>query len=50
MENILDIIESIAHEKGLSPDNVKEAVNVYRALVVGRTSVQIHTIVSEGSH
>ena len=26
MENILDIIESIAHEKGLSPDNVKEAV------------------------
>lgn len=26
MENILDIIDSIAHEKGLSPDNVKEAV------------------------
>ncbi|MEJ2501627.1 MAG: NusA N-terminal domain-containing protein, partial [Campylobacterales bacterium] len=26
MENILDIIESIAHEKGLSPDNVTEAV------------------------
>lgn len=26
MENILDIIESIAHEKGLSPDNVKTAV------------------------
>ena len=26
MENILDIIESIAHEKGLSPENVKEAV------------------------
>ena len=26
MENILDIIDSIAHEKGLSPDNVKEAL------------------------
>ncbi|HHH73078.1 MAG TPA: transcription termination/antitermination protein NusA, partial [Sulfuricurvum sp.] len=26
MENILDIIESIAHEKGLSPENVKTAV------------------------
>ena len=26
MENILDIMESIAHEKGLSPENVKEAV------------------------
>lgn len=26
MENILDIIESIAHEKGLSSENVKEAV------------------------
>ncbi len=26
MENILDIIDSIAHEKGLTPDNVKEGV------------------------
>lgn len=26
MENILDIIDSIAHEKGLSPDHVKEGV------------------------
>lgn len=26
MEKILDIIDSIAHEKGLSPDNVKEAL------------------------
>ena len=26
MENILDIIDSIAHEKGLSPDNVKEGL------------------------
>jgi len=26
MENILDIMESIAHEKGLSPEHVKEAV------------------------
>ena len=26
MENILDIIDSIAHEKGLSPDNVKTAL------------------------
>lgn len=26
MENILDIIDSIAHEKGLSPDSVKEGV------------------------
>ena len=26
MENILDIIESIAHEKGLSPENVKEGL------------------------
>jgi N utilization substance protein A len=26
MENILDIIDSIAHEKGLSPDKVKEGV------------------------
>jgi len=26
MENILDIIDSIAHEKGLSPENVKEGI------------------------
>ena len=26
MEKILDIIDSIAHEKGLSPDHVKEAL------------------------
>ncbi len=28
MENILDIIDAIAHEKGLSPDSVKEALKI----------------------
>ncbi len=28
MENVLDIIDAIAHEKGLTPDNVKEALKI----------------------